>query len=187
MKQAHKHLLVAACVALMGLSASAQTPPAAGAGQGQGPGYGHRPDRGTGPMMGSQGNFDPSRMQQRIERMQERMAQRLAAFKLRLQITPAQESAWNAWTAALKPAASPVPRPTRAEMASLTTPERVDRMRAVRGARATEMDRRGEATKTFYAALSPEQKKTFDTSTARTGKRGMRGHHGDGWFRHHGA
>lgn len=186
MKQAHKHLLVAACVAVMGLSASAQTPPAPAAGEGQGPAYGQAPGRGTGPMMGSQGNFDPSRMQQRIERMQERMAQRLAAFKQRLQITPAQESAWNTWTAALKPAASAVPRPDRAEMARLTTPERIDRMRAVRAARAAEMDRRGEATKTFYAALSPEQKKTFDTATARAGHRGMRGHHG-GWFHARGA
>jgi periplasmic protein CpxP/Spy len=183
MKQAHKHLLVAACVAVMGLSASAQTPPAPGAGQGQSPGYSQGAGRGPGPMMGS----DPARMQQRIERMQERMAQRLAAFKQRLQITPAQEGAWNAWTAALKPAAGSVPRPDRAEMARLTTPERIDRMRALRASRAAEMDRRGDATKTFYAALSPEQQKTFDTATARTGKRGMRGHHGGGWFHHRGA
>jgi periplasmic protein CpxP/Spy len=183
MKQAHKHLLVAACVAVMGLSASAQTPPAPGAGQGQSPGYSQGAGRGPGPMMGS----DPARMQQRMERMQERMAQRLAAFKERLQITPAQEGAWSAWTAALKPAASSVPRPDRAEMARLTTPERIDRMRALRASRAAEMDRRGDATKTFYAALSPEQQKTFDAGTARTGKRGMRGHHGGGWFHHRGA
>jgi Spy/CpxP family protein refolding chaperone len=31
------------------------------------------------------------------------------------------------------------------------------------------MDRRAEATKAFYAQLTPEQKKTFDAETARMG------------------
>ena len=50
-------------------------------------------------------------------------------------------------------------------------------MRAMRSARAAEMDKRADATKTFYAALSPEQKKVFDAETAR-------GHRGGG-HRHH--
>jgi periplasmic protein CpxP/Spy len=69
-------------------------------------------------------------------------------------------------------------RPERGELDKLTTPERIDRMRAMRAARAVEMDRRGNATKTFYAALSPEQKKVFDDLAARRGH--GRGHHHGG-------
>ena len=43
-----------------------------------------------------------------------------------------------------------------------------------------EMDKRGDATKTFYATLSAEQKKVFDDETAR------RGHHGQGRTPPHG-
>jgi hypothetical protein len=71
-------------------------------------------------------------------------------------------------------------------MAKLATPERIDRMRAVRAQRNAEMDKRMDATKTFYAALSAEQKKTFDAEGMRFlrgGKRGGFGGHG----RHHGA
>ena len=69
-------------------------------------------------------------------------------------------------------------------MEKLTTPERIDRMRALRAQQAAEADRRGEATKTFYAALTPEQQKTFDSRgqhmRGKGGHRGDRGHgHGD--------
>jgi Spy/CpxP family protein refolding chaperone len=39
------------------------------------------------------------------------------------------------------------------------------------------MDKRAEATKTFYATLSAEQKKTFDEEHARMDKRGEKAHH----------
>ena len=47
-------------------------------------------------------------------------------------------------------------------------------MRELRATRMAEMDKRGDATKTFYATLSADQKKVFDDETAR------RGHHGQG-------
>jgi hypothetical protein len=109
--------------------------------------------------------------------MQERMARRQAVLKQKLQITPAQEGAWTAFTTAMKPPAN-MQRPQRGEFEKLTTPERIDKMRAMRSARMAEMDKRADATKTFYAALSPEQKKVFDAETAR----GRHGHHG---MRHH--
>jgi Spy/CpxP family protein refolding chaperone len=66
--------------------------------------------------------------------------------------------------------------PDRAEMDKLTTPERLDKMRAMHKERMAEMeasmDKRAEATKTFYAALSAEQKKTFDSEHAKMGMRG---------------
>jgi Spy/CpxP family protein refolding chaperone len=67
-------------------------------------------------------------------------------------------------------------RPDRAEFARLTTPERIDRMRAMRSERIAEMDKRGDATKTFYASLTPEQKKVFDQETLRGRGEGRHGH-----------
>ena len=69
----------------------------------------------------------------------------------------------------------------RAEMAKLTTPERIDKMREMRTQRMTEMnaamDKRAEATKTFYATLTPEQQKTFDAEQLKMmQKQGYRQH-----------
>ncbi len=68
----------------------------------------------------------------------------------RLAITPAQESAFNAWIAATQPPAGPPPADQ-----GLTTPQRLDRQLAQLQARVT-------ATKTFYAGLTTQQKQTFD-------------------------
>jgi periplasmic protein CpxP/Spy len=153
------HWLIASLLAIAGFSASAQPAPAPGAA----PGHPPMAER------GHHGRMDPARMQ-------EHFAKRQAALKQKLQITPAQESAWNTWTAAMKPAN--FQRPERGEIEKLTTPERIDRMRAMRTSRIAEMDKRGEATKAFYTALSPEQKKVFDSETARHGHRGGRHHKG---------
>ena len=120
-------------------------------------------------------------------KMQERMAKRAAELKAKLAITPAQEGAWSAFTAAMKPpardaATRPDRAAQRAEFAKLTTPERIDKMRAMRAQRMTEMnaamDKRGEATKTFYAALNVDQKKVFDSQPM--------GHGGPRHGHHHG-
>jgi protein CpxP len=160
MKHAHKHLIAAVLLAL-GLAASAQTPAPAAPGATPAPAAREH-----------HGRYDPARMQ-------ERMAHRQAKLKQKLQITPAQESAWTAYTSAMQPAGKGFQRPQRGEMEKLTTPERIDRMRALQAARMAEMDKRAEATKAFYAALTPEQKKTFDAL-------GARGHHRGG-HRHHRA
>lgn len=111
-------------------------------------------------------------------KMQAWMASREAAMKAKLKITPAQESAWTTFTAAMQPPARGA-RPTpeqRAEYEKLTTPQRIDKMRDMRTQRSAEMaaamDKRGEATKAFYAALTPDQQKVFDSEHAK------RGHHG---------
>ncbi|MDB5872738.1 MAG: hypothetical protein JWQ07_2180 [Ramlibacter sp.] len=155
MKHVYKHLFAANLLAV-GLAATAQTPPAT---PGAAPARMEREHH---------GRFDPAKMQERIARRQ-------ADLKQKLQITPAQEGAWTAYTASMKPPAN-MQRPNRAEFEKLTTPERIDRMRAMRAARAAEMDKRADATKTFYAALSPDQKKVFDTQAAR-GHRGGEQHH----------
>lgn len=140
-------------------------------------------------------NAKPHHGQHRMARhdpakMQARMAKRQAELKAKLKITAAQEGAWTTFTTAMQPPARMMgERPMagqRAEFDKLTTPERIDKMRALRTQRmaemTTEMDKRGEATKAFYAALSPEQQKTFDAQ-----KMGGRKGHGWGQGHHHGA
>lgn len=155
-----RQLIVAAVFAAMGAVAVAQTPPPAG----NPPARQERQER--------MGRMEPAQMQQR---MQEHRAKRMAHFRETLQITPAQEGAWSAWTAS-KQRPADWKRPDRAEFERLTTPERIDRMRALRAERATRMDKRAEATKVFYAALNPTQKRVFDVETAHRG----RGHGGGG-------
>lgn len=161
MKNTPKQLVAAGLLAALGFAATAQTPPAAAPGASPAPtAHAER-----------HGKVDPAKMQ-------ERMARRHAALKQKLQLTPAQESAWTAYTAVIKPPAR-MQRVDRAEIAKLSTPERIDRMRAMRTAHMAETDKRGDATKAFYAALTAEQKKVFDAET-------VRGHHRRGGPRHHG-
>jgi hypothetical protein len=169
MKTLQKQLLAAGLACAFGLSAIAQTQAPQPAGRGAPEMHAHRI-----PM----GMMDPAKRQ---EMRQLRMERRLAELKLRLAIAPAQEGAWNAWSTAMKPTARPQ-RPDRAEFERMTTPERIDRMRALRTQRQAEMDRRMDATKTFYAALNADQKKVFDGVSMRMMSRGGKGRHGG----HHG-
>ena len=171
MKSLHRHLLTAGLLASLGLAAVAQTqtPPVA-------------PVAPAAPraMHGDHGPMDPAHMERMRARMEERIARRLGELKQKLQIARGQESAWDTWTAALKPA--PFQRPDRAAFERMTTPERIDRMKAQRAQRNAEMDKRLDATKTFYAQLTGEQQKVFDQEGLRFargfGKRG----HGHGHF-----
>ena len=99
-------------------------------------------------------------------RMQEHMAKRAAELKASLKLSSEQEGSWNAYVAAMKPGAPSAP-PKREDYAKLSTPERLDKMRAQRQQREAEFDKRDAATRSFYGTLSAEQKKTFDTRTAR--------------------
>jgi len=160
MKFAHKHLTALALVTL-GVAASAQTAP---------PASGGTPTATTTAREGH-GHMDPARVQ-------ERMARHFDALKQKLHLSSAQEANWTAFIDALKP--NQMQRPDRSEMAKLSTPERIDRMRELRATRMAEMDKRGDATKNFYATLTADQKKVFDEETARRGQHGMGEHH------HHG-
>ena len=132
------------------------------------------PMQGHGPAHGySHGTRDPKEM---MARWQERHDKRMADLKKELQITPAQEGAWNQFATAMRPPASMPQRPDREAMARMTTPERIDQMQAMHKQRQAEMDRHAEATKAFYASLTPEQKKKFDAHTAQA----MGRHHGGG-------
>ena len=180
MKSGFKSLVLAGVLAGAGFATFAQTTPTSdsaarpamtGASGAQG-GIGH------GGHMGMREHMDPAKMDAMVAKHQ-------AALKAKLKITAEQESAWTAFTAAMKPPAGWMDhkRPDRAEMEKLTTPERIDKMHALRAQHMADMnaamDKRDDATKAFYAVLSPDQKKTFDAEHTRMG--GHRGeHHGHG-------
>jgi hypothetical protein len=153
--QLRKHLVTCALLAGVGIAAYAQTAasptPPASAPQA----HGHK--------------FDPAKRAERVNR-------RLADLKQKLQINASQEPAWTSFANAMQPPAN-VQRPDRAALAGMTTPDRIDHMRAMRDRRNAEMDRRAEATKAFYAQLNAEQKKTFDAETARMFQGGRHRHH----------
>ena len=175
MKLSSKHLLLTTLMATCGFAAIAQnttpTAPAAGA-QSQ--------------MHDKMQRGEHSSMRERMfGNHQERMAKRQAELKAKLKITPAQEGAWTTFTAAMQPLANMGkgmmgmrhdPK-MKAEMDKLTTPERIDKMQAMRAERmktmSAEMDKRGAATKAFYAVLSSEQKAVFDAVAMHGGRHGM--------------
>ncbi|HQQ70404.1 MAG TPA: Spy/CpxP family protein refolding chaperone [Alicycliphilus sp.] len=114
------------------------------------------------------------------EQRQQFMAKRMEAFKQKLQLTPAQEPAWTSFMQAMQPGSrADHARLDWQGMDKLTTPERIDRMRAMGAQRMAEMDRRGDAVKAFYAQLTPAQQKTLDAEGARM--YGMYGQRGGRW------
>ncbi len=158
-----KSLVLAGLLATLGATAfAADTPPPPAAATGM-------------------AQHDPAKMQ---AKMQEHMQKRQADLKAKLKLTAAQEPAWSTFSASMQPAAHG-PRPDKAAMEKLTTPERIDKMRALHAERGAQMDKRAEATKAFYATLSPAQQKVFDATAMQhhgeRGERGERGHEG----RHH--
>ena len=97
------------------------------------------------------------------QRMEQR-AQHLTALKAKLNLTAQQEAAWNAFTASKQGQMRSMAdrQAMRAEMASMTTPQRIDRMLERSEARRANMIARAQATKTFYAQLTPAQQAVFD-------------------------
>ena len=97
------------------------------------------------------------------ERMEQR-AKHLAALKAKLNLTVQQEAAWDAFTASRQGQMPSMAdrQAIRAEMANMTTPQRVDKMLERAESRRANMIARAQATKTFYAQLTPAQQAVFD-------------------------
>ncbi|KQV44668.1 MULTISPECIES: Spy/CpxP family protein refolding chaperone [unclassified Duganella] len=113
--------------------------------------------------------FDPVKMQERMDAHAKRMHDTL-------KITPAQEAAWQAYLSALKSNMPQRGQFDRASFKNMPAPERMEKRIEMTKARLSRMESNLAATKTFYAALTPEQQKLFDEKA---------GHFGHG--RHHGA
>ena len=143
MLQRSKSWLAVALMAAVAAAATAQTP---------------MPASGEASAQASEQRANP----REAERRAERHAKRMADLKQRLQITSAQEGAWNQFVSAMQPPAPPAQRPDRAEFERLTTPERLDRMQAMQAEHQTRMAARNQAIKNFYEQLTPEQQKAFD-------------------------
>lgn len=177
-----RNLVIASVLAATGAFAVAQAvppaAPAAPAANAERAGPPHRGER-----MGQPGQRPVDRAEF-AKKMGERHAQRQAEFKTRLQLTTQQDAAWAAFTGSMKPPATRPERLDREAFAKLTTPQRLDRMQQLKTQRDAEMAKRADATRTFYAQLSPSQQKVFDLETARghgaKGGRGGPGHKGHG-------
>lgn len=123
--------------------------------------------------------------QQRLARMQAMHAERQARLKADLKITPAQEAAWNAYVARSTP--TPPKAAPAEDWSRLTTPQRLDRMQALKAERDAAMDKRIDATRSFYAQLTPEQQKVFDAQGGGFHRAGMKGEHPMGGRGGHGG
>lgn len=86
-------------------------------------------------------------------------AQRMRQLHDSLQLTPAQEPAFQAWQAALRPT-GPAARP--GALRRMTTPQRLDEALTQQAQRDSELKARVVATKSFYNQLSASQRQTLD-------------------------
>lgn len=139
----------------------------------------HMGQRGQGPQAGADSKKWEERRAQRMEQMAKRHAEHQAQLKSALKITASQEAAWNAYVTGTAPnPPTGAPGMAREDWSQLSTPQRLDKMQALRAERDAAMAKRIETVKTFYAALTPEQQKVFDTQ-AHGGfhRAGMKGEH----------
>jgi periplasmic protein CpxP/Spy len=115
---------------------------------------------------------------QRMEQMHKRHAEHQTQLKSALKVTASQEAAWNAYVAGTAPNTAMKAPIAQEDWAKLTTPQRMEKMQAFRAERDAVMTKRMEAVKTFYAALTPEQQKVFDSqSHGGFHRAGMKGEH----------
>ncbi|MCL2829248.1 MAG: Spy/CpxP family protein refolding chaperone [Betaproteobacteria bacterium] len=121
---------------------------------------------------------DPAAFQ---KKMAQRMESRMIRLHDALKLTPEQEPAWKTYTGKMQPPSAP-PAFDREAWSKLTTPERMEKMQEFAAARQQRMSEHLAAVKEFYAVLTPEQKKSFDTHffQPRDKKDGKRGPSGKG-------
>jgi len=123
--------------------------------------------------------------EQREAKRAEFMAQRVAKLHADLGITAAQESAWSAFVASMKPAAGDHQHMDRSAWAGLTAPQRMQKEIDLQKQRTARMEQRLAALNTFYSVLSPQQKQIFDTESAEMAQHRF-GHGGHGNWQHRG-
>jgi hypothetical protein len=125
----------------------------------------------TGQPTAPQHRFDPA----------ERRAHMVEHLTAVLQLQPNQQGALTAFLDSMKPPGGRKARMEgRPDFASLSTPERLDRMLARLDERRARMVTRVQATKQFYAQLSPSQQKAFDALGPMMGHGGGHGMMGRG-------
>lgn len=116
------------------------------------------------------------------DRFAKRHQHRMDTLKQSLKLSQEQAPAWAAFEGAMQ--AEGLNHPEHNTVSKMTTPERLDIMTTMKAQHNEQMQKRLDATRTFYATLTPEQKKTFDQGTAQLmQKHDRRGEHG-GQHRH---
>lgn len=104
------------------------------------------------------------------------LAKRQARLHDALKLTAAQEPAWAAWSAASKPGERPA-RGERGQWAGKSAPERMEQQLEMAKKHVAHLETRLAALNTFYATLTPEQKKVFDEQGMRRGQHGKHKRH----------
>ncbi|MDB5949331.1 MAG: hypothetical protein JWR65_1186 [Massilia sp.] len=122
--------------------------------------------------------------QERMAKWGEHMAKRQAKIHDALQLTAAQEPAWAAYQSAIKPAAGMGNHGDRAAWATLSAPARMEKMIGMAKQHTTAMESHLAALNTFYAVLTPAQKKAFDAATMAHGRGHGGGRHMKGAMQH---
>ena len=116
--------------------------------------------------------------------MMQRHAQKLRDT---LQLTPAQEPALQALLGSMKPPEGGhehMMMGGHEEMQHLTTPQRLEKMRAMMTEHMAAFDQHAQAVTRFYAQLTPSQQKAFDALSPMMMHHGM---HGGGMGGHEGG
>ena len=116
------------------------------------------------------GPWDGARFEQHRAQMAKFHEKRLEALKTQLHLSAAQEAAWTSFEQAHQAPGRPLAAALdREALAKLSTPERIDQMQrqfdAHHLAMQEQMKQRAEATRQFYAQLTPEQQKLLDAET----------------------
>ena len=101
---------------------------------------------------------------ERRAKIQQKRAEDQAKLRDSLKLNAAQQPAWDAFVASRAPEkkGERAGRPDRAAWAGLSAPQRMEKQIAMHKARTTHMESRLSALNSFYAVLTPEQRKTFD-------------------------
>lgn len=122
------------------------------------------------------GKFDQAKWH---EQRQEHFQQHQERLHTVLQLTAAQETAWNTYQAQIKPKEK-TERSAPVELGKLNTLQRLDKLEALDKERDAHQAERAKAIRTFYAQLNDAQKKVFDENAfprAHHGKRFHGNHH----------
>ena len=104
--------------------------------------------------------------------------QRMADLRTVLRLRPEQEPALTAFLQAGRPPRMDGRRGPPPRGQAMTTPQRLDEMARRDAERTAQGQRRAEALRSFYAALSPDQRQVFDALTRLQGPRGLGGMRG---------
>jgi Spy/CpxP family protein refolding chaperone len=113
---------------------------------------------------------------ERHAKMAQKRAEHQAKLHDLLKLNAAQQPAWDAFVASRTPAnkAERPARPDRAAWASLSAPQRMQKGIDLQKQRVARMEQRLAALNSFYAVLTPEQRKVFDEQSK--GRKGGRHH-----------